>query len=153
MATCTIKSKTINYLKNKGALEDSRRVRDITLFNELVKDLTKTAYLSYGVGDNKVKLFNTEFAETKLMDGSYKTIIRAIPNEALFNLLEEQVTPATQESKINSIFELEKPTIKLKSLSAQQLVDNENPVYMKQLQDSLEKDIEDFNNFINCLWG
>jgi len=88
---CKVKIKAINHLKKEGATEDSRRIKDYGKFNTLNKKLTNDAYVQYGIGDNRTMLFSTENKQIRLADGSYKTVIRAIPNERLFQLLEEMV--------------------------------------------------------------
>lgn len=82
---------SVNYLKKKGALEDARRIKDLDRFKQLNSKLTSIAYFTYGVGDGTIKLFDSKLESFQLLDGSYKTIIRAIPNKKMFDLLEIQI--------------------------------------------------------------
>jgi len=99
--SCSVKINTIKHLEEEGVIEGARRVIDLTKFNELNNSLTNLAFTKWNVGNNKDKLFTTESKYIKLLDGNYKFIIRAIPNEQLFKMLQE----AVDNNQINQILE------------------------------------------------
>lgn len=81
--SCKIQNSTIKYLEGKKAISSDLEVVNPSLFDELNKELTELAFTKYDVGDNRKKLFTTEFAYT-----NGEIFIKAVPNESLFNLLD-----------------------------------------------------------------
>jgi hypothetical protein len=100
---CNVQRNAINYLKNKGVLDENSIIKSATFFTEN-DNLTDIARTKYGIkGDGK--LFSTK----RLPSDSLK----AVPNEELFNELQErhdffQKTQLT-EDEINDLYDGEAP--------------------------------------------
>lgn len=86
--SCSIKSKTITYLQDKGAINRTREVIDLSQFEYYNDYLTKMYYQKYDVGNGQEKLFKTENKHVSLADGRKRFLVRAIPNEYLFEQAE-----------------------------------------------------------------
>lgn len=151
MSNCTIKTKTIDFLKKEGVMTAAREVTDYGKFEKLNRQLTNRALRKYNVGGNNNLLFTTELTKTARLDGSYRNLIRAIPNDELFNLLDEAV-PISEEVVVKELFQIQQPTISFSSLSVQDLVNSDNPTTLKKAQDAFTKKVDEMNNLINCLW-
>ena len=152
--SCPVKIKSINYLKDKGAINDKREVIDHGLFQKLNVQLTDLSLNKYGVGSKGVKMFRTEQKNVIRGDGSRRTLTRAIPNEILFEALQDQIDLQTQEKvEEATIFGIEPPIIEFTGLSNQELVDLDNAIEAKKKQDQLRDKIEEYNNLIRCLWA
>lgn len=86
---CSIKSKTIDHLREKGAINSLNEVIDYTLFDKLNNDITVKYYNKYVVGDGKRKLFTVDTETIRTQDGDRRTINKIVPNELLFQEAEE----------------------------------------------------------------
>ncbi len=92
---CEVKVNSIKYLEKEKATDDVRRIIDTAKFNELNESLTKLAVDKYGLETNGQMLFSD--TEIKLKDqrtstyrrDSIVTVNRAVPNESLFEKLQE----------------------------------------------------------------
>jgi len=97
--SCKIEIKSLEYLKEQGALGDARVVKDLNKFNELNEALTLLASEKYNItSPNNEQLFRTQSKYVKNLDGSYRYILRAEPNNKLFDILqiavdEYKITP------------------------------------------------------------
>lgn len=89
--SCPIKIKTLNYLKDNNAIGSKRVVTNAGTFDVLNEKLTRIAYYKHGVGDMNTRLFTTKVTDSVMADGQRRVIVRAIPNEKLFKLLQEQI--------------------------------------------------------------
>jgi hypothetical protein len=92
---CQVQVNAIKFLKDKGATDDVRRIINEDLFNQLNDKLTALAEDKYGLQTYGGKLFSINMSEhidprtsTYRRDTKYK-IYRAIPNEQMFNRLQE----------------------------------------------------------------
>lgn len=150
--SCTIKYKTIKHLQDKNVINDKREVINLSEFDKLNKNLTKLVYDKYGIGDNIIKLFKEESKYVTRTDGSRRFLVRAIPNELLFDTLEEIIDNSSTKI-INNLIELNKPNINLKFLSNNEIINSENPRELKRLNDSLKQDYKELNDLIDCLWS
>ena len=91
---CQVKLNSLNYLKDKGATDDIRRIIDEDLFNKFNDQLTSLAEEKYGLITDGAKLFNVNMSEhvdiqrsTYYRDAKYR-ILRAEPNDLLFEKLQ-----------------------------------------------------------------
>jgi predicted kinase/LysM repeat protein len=91
---CQVKLNSLNYLKDKGATDDIRRIIDEDLFNKFNDQLTSLAEEKYGLVTDGAKLFSVNMSEhvdiqrsTYYRDAKYR-ILRAEPNELLFEKLQ-----------------------------------------------------------------
>jgi len=151
--SCPIKTKTINFLKDKNVMLGTREVTDYSEFSAQNRKLTRHAFEKWGVGAQGVMLFTLERKTVPRGDGSYRELLRAIPNDKLFNALQEQIdNNLVQDDQVTSIFNTPAPVVNFKPVPTEKLVSMDNPIEMKSQQDKLVKDIEEFNKFINCLW-
>jgi LysM repeat protein len=92
---CQVQLNSINYLKDKGATDDVRRIINEDLFNELNDKLTELAEKKYGLKTDGTKLFSVNMSEhidpyrsTYWRDAKYR-VLRAEPNTQLFERLQE----------------------------------------------------------------
>ena len=104
--SCPIKIKTLEHLKKQGALGESRIIKDVTKFNELNELLTNLASEKYNVlSPTNEKLFISKSKYVKNLDGSYRYVLRAEPNEKLFDVLQIAVDNyGILETKINIVY-------------------------------------------------
>lgn len=155
--SCPVKIQSINYLQKKNVITNKREITDISSFHLLNDKLTDHAYFKYGVGGGTQKLFDIDTQEVVRADGSYRTLFRAVPNEKLFNALQEQISNDLKDKEevkeSATLFRQPKPIVTFNGVSAAQLVDMPDPIAAKKMQEKLAKDIEDFNDLINCLWA
>ena len=86
--SCKVKEKSLTFLREKGAIGEKREVIDYSKFTELNTVLTNLAFNKYGVGNGKTMLFSEESVYSKQLIGNPKFLLRAVPNEALFNVLQ-----------------------------------------------------------------
>ena len=152
---CQVKLNAINYLQDKGAISKTREILDFSSFTTEVAKLTANANSIWGVGTPGISLFSVKQVKTQRLDKTYRTLLRAIPNDKLFDLLQEQIdnnTLVKLPKKPSSLFIRTKPTITFKGLNAKQLIDLDDPFQAREDQESLNAEIEKFNDFINCLW-
>ena len=126
--SCEIKIKSLDFLKEKGAIGKGRVVQDIDTFNELNDALTLLASEKYGVvSPSNDKLFKSESKYVKNLDGSYRYILRAEPNEKLFNTLQVAVDNyGVLETKFNTVDYSLKAIEILNSDTAKQIFDKGN---------------------------
>lgn len=89
--SCKVKTKTISYLKDQGAITDKKVIANPAKFKELNEELTNLAYHKYNVGNGKLKLFNVVQKQTRDVQGNYINRFVHEPNESLFTLLDEAV--------------------------------------------------------------
>jgi hypothetical protein len=150
--SCPIKTKTIKYLQDKGAIDSKRVIINATIFNKQNDILSKHAREKYSVGVPSVKLFRINLQNTKYADGSPRTIMRAVPNETYFKLLDEAITMPIEQNTPTGLFATEKPLINVTQVSDDAMLEQDNPIKYKEAHDSLIKDIDEFNDFINCIW-
>ena len=100
---CNVQLNAINYLKNKGALDEYSFVKSVTFFPENDR-LTEIARSKYGI-KGEGRLFSTQRLSNER--------IKAVPNEELFNELQErhnvfQKTRLT-EDEISDLYDGEAP--------------------------------------------
>lgn len=148
--SCPVKLNSIKYLQDKKAINNKREVIDYPAFVMFNNKLTERAIKGYGVETFGQKLFGEETRSVPRGDGSRRTLIRAIPNEMLFNDLQRQIEDNTSNEK--SIIDLPAPVVTFKGLTDDQLIDTDTPLVLKEQQDKLKEDIEKFNNLIKCIW-
>jgi len=102
---CNSKENSIQYLVSKGAINNVRKVTDRDLFDKLNDSLTKYAETKYGLDTMGAQLFTAATEQTRYLKDvpayreSEYSIKRAIPNEALFETLDQLV--AQYENRIN----------------------------------------------------
>jgi hypothetical protein len=102
---CNSKENSIQYLVSKGAINNVRKVTDRDLFDKLNDSLTKYAENKYGLDTMGAQLFTAATEQTRYLKDvpayreSEYSIKRAIPNEALFETLDQLV--AQYENRIN----------------------------------------------------
>jgi len=95
---CNSKENSIQYLVSKGAINDVRKVIDRDLFDKLNDSLTKYAETKYGLETMGAQLFTAATEQTRYLKDtpayreSTYSIKRAIPNEVLFQRLDQLVT-------------------------------------------------------------
>jgi len=115
---CNSKENSIQYLVSKGAINDVRKVIDRDLFDKLNDSLTKYAETKYGLDTMGAQLFTAATEQTRYLKDtpayreSTYSIKRAIPNEVLFQRLDQLVTQYenrsdTDQSMFNRPLELE----------------------------------------------
>ena len=73
---CQVQVNSINYLKDQGAIDDTNKVVNQKLFEDLNDKMTSLAELKYGLDVYGEKLFNTRLS-------------KASPNEALFEIFQD----------------------------------------------------------------
>jgi hypothetical protein len=151
--SCRIKDKTIKYLQDKDIINKTREVLDLAKFQAENKRLTDIAYRNYGVGNNQIKLFKEDYKSVIKADGSRRLLVRAVPNEILFNSLDEQVSIEEPSIPVNNLLEINKPIIDLEFIDDEILLDYPNALELKKTQDNLKKEYKKLNDLINCLWG
>jgi len=149
---CQLQQTTLEFFKETGIIEDARRITNPSGFNFLNEQYSTKLKQDFNIESDEL-LFSMDILErTKLRNN---IVYRAVPNEQLFNQIQEKFDIFAEQSRItepSDLLSIKVPLIEYKGLTAQQLVDMENPLEMKKLQDKLEKDIEEFNNLIKCLW-
>jgi LysM repeat protein len=95
---CNSKENSIQYLVSKGAINDVRKVIDRDLFDKLNDSLTKYAETKYGLETMGAQLFTAATEQTRYLKDtpayreSTYSIKRAVPNEVLFQRLDQLVT-------------------------------------------------------------
>lgn len=97
MSKCSIQTTTVDYLKDKKAIDDSRKVINYDLMTRYNKELTKRAFEKYGVGDGETKLFSLETQHIPVGKSGYRTVVRAKPNVRLFNILNEKINNSPEQ--------------------------------------------------------
>ena len=94
---CNSKENSIQYLVSKGAINDVRKITDRDLFDKLNDSLTKYAETKYGLDTMGAQLFTAATEQTRYLKDtpayreSEYSIKRAIPNETLFERLDQLV--------------------------------------------------------------
>lgn len=68
-----------------------------------------------------------------------------------FDTLENQAVENEADVK-NSLINLDKPNIILTFANNEEIVASSNPLQFKKEQDAIQDELEDLNNFVNCLW-
>jgi len=92
---CEVKVNAINYLENQGATNNIRAIVDRSKFDELNDKLTILAETKYGLDTQGQKLFDINISEqidvrtSKYWRDDQVKIYRAIPNDSLFNELDQ----------------------------------------------------------------
>ena len=95
---CNSKENSIQYLVSKGAINDVRKVIDRDLFDKLNDSLTRYAETKYGLDTMGAQLFTAATEQTRYLKDtpayreSTYSIKRAVPNEVLFERLDQLVT-------------------------------------------------------------
>ena len=95
---CNSKQNSIQYLVSKGAINDVRKVIDRDLFDKLNDSLTRYAETKYGLDTMGAQLFTAATEQTRYLKDtpayreSTYSIKRAVPNEVLFERLDQLVT-------------------------------------------------------------
>lgn len=150
---CKVKIDTIKYLQKKGAINDRREVLNLSQFNTLNMQLTHRAQSTYGLPAYG-NLFSTVTKSVPRVDGSRRSLIRAVPNEQLFNnlqtLMDAKLGENSSDSK--SIFSIQKPLIEYNMPTDEELLDTPDPINALEHYKKIKEDIDKFNDFINCLW-
>ena len=100
---CQVKLNSIKHLEKYGATDDVRRIIDQDKFDKLNDQLTQLAETKYGLKTNGGKLFSVNMSEhvdpsrsTYYRDAKYK-VYRAVPNEQLFERLQELYNAKSDE--------------------------------------------------------
>jgi LysM repeat protein len=94
---CNSKENSIQYLVSKGATNDVRKILDRDLFDNLNDSLTEYAERKYGLDTMGAKLFSISTGQVPYLQGvpafreSAYDIKRAVPNDVLFERLDELV--------------------------------------------------------------
>lgn len=104
--SCSVKIKSLDYLKAQGAIADKREVRDLDKFNEINDLLTELALVKYNVGGPGMSLFTSTSKYVTNFDGSTRHLVRAEANNKLFKLLQEatdveEVVPLTKAKEVD----------------------------------------------------
>jgi hypothetical protein len=109
---CQVKLNSLNYLKDKGATDDIRRIIDEDLFDKFNDQLTSLAEEKYGLVTDGAKLFSVNMSEhvdiqrsTYYRDAKYR-ILRAEPNELLFEKLQTLYNSKSDEPLTTASFEI-----------------------------------------------
>ena len=93
---CEVKINSIDYLKKNGAINDVRKIIDLDLFDKANDQLTSLAQSKYNLDTYGEKLFTiNKFEYVNPSKSTYRrdaksTTYRAIPNESLFEELQEK---------------------------------------------------------------
>ena len=129
---CNVQLNAINYLKNKGTLDEYSFVKSSTFFVENDK-LTNIARTKYGVKGEGMLFSTQRLANEK---------IKAVPNEELFNELQErhnffQATKLT-EDEINDLYDGEAP-IDIYDQEGTMPLTQASPETIKKVKQILEK--------------
>lgn len=157
MSDCSIKFKTIKHLQSKGVINDKREVIDLSKFDKINDDLTTRFYKKYEVGNGMTKLFNTENKYVSLADGRKRFLVRAIPNEKLFDQAEEfnnQEEETIISNKTTDELNSEIKNLKDKNSKIAKDLNKEDSSFQLQLEFdktlndivSLEKELESVQN-------
>jgi LysM repeat protein len=115
---CEAKVNSIKYLVNKGAIDDVRRIVDTELFDRLNEQITKYAQTKYNLDTNGSMLFSINMSESidrarsrYWRDAKY-TIYRAVPNDVLFEELDQKIRQVdAAPASINKIEAVAEPKI------------------------------------------
>ena len=107
---CEVKVNAINYLEKQGATNNIRAIVDRSKFDELNDKLTILAETKYGLDTQGQKLFDINISEqidvrtSRYWRDDQVKIYRAIPNESLFNELQQlsrQVDNVESQPNVN----------------------------------------------------
>ena len=105
---CDSKINSINDLRDKGIIDDNNVILDMDAFNIYNNNITAFAKTRYGVFDPAgSKLFSIQQREAKLLKGStylrdnLKKSFYLVPNNGLFNALEEVTVREEIEAELN----------------------------------------------------
>ena len=146
---CQVKLNSLNYLKDKGATDDIRRIIDEDLFDKFNDQLTSLAEEKYGLVTNGAKLFSVNMSEhvdiqrsTYYRDAKYR-ILRAEPNELLFEKLQTLYNSKSNEPLTTASFEINNTSENVNTT----IQEIEGLIFMDinlaQLQDQRSKEIAD----------
>ncbi|MEX0597764.1 MAG: hypothetical protein WD512_14830, partial [Candidatus Paceibacterota bacterium] len=108
MIVCDSKVNSIKDLRSKGIIDEINVIQDMDAFNIYNNNITAFAKTKYGVFDPVgSKLFSVAQRETKLVRGStylrdnIKKSYYIVPNDSLFNAVEETVIREEIEAELN----------------------------------------------------
>jgi LysM repeat protein len=146
---CQVKLNSLNYLKDKGATDDIRRIIDEDLFDKFNDQLTSLAEEKYGLVTDGAKLFSVNMSEhvdiqrsTYYRDAKYR-ILRAEPNELLFEKLQTLYNSKSDEPLTTASFEINNTSENVNTT----IQEIEGLIFMDinlaQLQDQRSKEIAD----------
>jgi hypothetical protein len=116
---CNSKENSIQYLVSKGAINDVRKVIDRDLFDKLNDSLTRYAETKYGLDTMGAQLFTAATEQTRYLKDtpayreSTYSIKRAVPNEVLFERLDQLVTQYENRSDTDQPM-FNRPVVKMK---------------------------------------
>jgi len=131
--SCNIKINTLNLLREKGVINEKNEVIKLTDFNKLNKLLSQTVFNTYGIGNNKTMLFKV-VSEYKVQNKKVRSVLKAIPNLDIFNILDK--APDTLDDESLSIKDLtkEKELVLNNDLNEKLIIDkNTSTQYSKNL--------------------
>lgn len=149
---CTLQIKAVKRMQDKGIISSTREILDYKAFDEMNRDMTEMAVQLYDLETSGKALFDSNEKKIRYpfqdsyMRKSYRTIYRAVPNEKLFNQLQNKVDNVSETENQDIQIEIEFP-------SNEQIVDSENPISAKQQMEKLKKQKEDLDDLTSCIWG
>ena len=166
--SCKVKFLSLEVLKEKGWVEENGIIIDIAKFNKVNTELSEFASDKYGVGNENSKLFSTK-NETVVYPGKNRvTVVRIVPNERLFSILQDAVDAANVDFNyvpfdIDKLDELlddsqpEKLVITSKERPVKRVEETDSNITSFILFNGVEKDSysasEILNNIINNFDG
>jgi hypothetical protein len=124
---CNSKENSIQYLVSKGAINDVRKVIDRDLFDKLNDSLTRYAETKYGLDTMGAQLFTAATEQTRYLKDtpayreSTYSIKRAVPNEVLFQRLDQLVTQYENRS------------------------DTDQPMFNRPVEEEVQEEIEELD--------
>jgi len=139
--SCKVQVKTINRLKDNKVISNTREILNFKEFDRLNNLYTNAAVNKYGLEVNGNLLFTSESKAVKLEKVSKsrnRVIDRAIPNEDLFNKLDNIIN---QNEKIDEY----KPYQKLLSLYEE----NSEPIFQNKTDIKIEDNYKNTNLLFN----
>ena len=90
--SCKVKTLSLETLRERGVVSDTREILNISEFNKVNQELTDFAFQRYGVGNGKTMLFDTRSAQVRYpFGGGSTTITRYDANNKLFDILQDAV--------------------------------------------------------------
>lgn len=142
--SCTVKTNTISDLKDKKIIKaGSREILDLAKFEEINDRLTKHAIEKYGLKVNGKKLFDTSTKEVMNGKKGKRSILRAEPNNQMFDLLDDLV----EEYKKNNS---KKNTRYQKNQNIEDLLDENKRdiLYTVPLESEVKNDVNSNNEIL-----
>lgn len=149
MAVCDIQVRITDAFVREGVIKKgTREILNMSAFLEMNEKYSEEAKQTYNLNRDE-ELFSIEMNErTKLRS---RTVMRAEPNKEFFQAMQTIIDGDLSPAEVAEA-ELEKPEINLNFVEDNQLVDSNDPLANKKLQDQVRKEAEELQELINCIW-